>query len=315
MQASPSESTARLRKVAGSGPKRRGAGPWIFLAVSLAAAVGTAALVMRYIDSRLRTARVPTVPVVVAAKELPLAATLTAEMLEVIAWPKEGVPEGTFSDPAAVVGRVISVKLSRSEPILDSKLAAAGAGAGLAAILPPDRRAVAVRVDDVVGVAGFIHPGDSVDVIVTMKPTDSAGALATAKVILQNIRVLAVGKQLEPEADQKKKVVEATVATLMVDSAEAEKLALAAAKGKLLLALRSSVDTEVIETPGIVPPVLLASPIAEPPPPAPATPAAKKPARAAPPRTPAKPATTASDESVVEILRGDRMEERSFKEK
>ena len=100
----------------------------------------------------------------------------------------------------------------------------------MSALLPPGMRAAAVRVDDVVGVAGFIHPGDTVDVIATMR--HESGNSTSAKVILQRIKVLAVGKELDQRSKSQDKVVQATVATLMVDAEESERLALAAAQGR-----------------------------------------------------------------------------------
>ncbi len=296
-----SESAARLRKAVDAGARRSGRRAAIFLGLGLVGAAAAAFLITRYMDQRVAGVRVATKKVVVAAKDLPLASTLTADSLSTVDWPVASHIEGSASDLATVVGRVAIVKITRGEPILESKLASRDAGAGLAAVLPPEMRAVAVRVDDVVGVAGFIHPGDSVDVIVTMRAADSGTTHATSKVILQNVRVLAVGKHLESDEKASKKSVEATVATLMVDSSQAERLALAAVNGKLLLALRSNLDGRVVETTGVLAPTLFSSAG----PPEPARPGRPRPA-AEPPKTP---------DEVVEILRGDRFEEKSMKER
>ena len=205
---------------------------------------------------------------------------------------------------AAVEGKVVSSRLVKGEPILSEKLA--GSGGGLSALLSPGMRAAAVRVDDVVGVAGFIHPGDTVDVIATIR---HEGGLATSsKVILQRIKVLAVGKELDQRTKANEKAIPATVATLMVDAEESERLALAATQGKILLTLRSGADTEVVATRGVTPSSLLAMSVDA------------KPAQAAPVR-----GRVARREKVaekgpgkggdsVEILRGDLFERRNFQQ-
>jgi pilus assembly protein CpaB len=162
-------------------------------------------------------------------------------------------------------------------------------------------------------VAGFIHPGDNVDVIVTMKPREDGNSLPASKVILQNIRVLAVGQELQRKEGTLEKAQLATVATLMVDSAESEKLALAATKGKILLTLRGGTDAELVGTRGIMPPELLA--VAQKPeslPPAPPAPPPRRHAPAAPkPRVQEVPPQPV-ERKVVEILRGDMFESRDF---
>jgi pilus assembly protein CpaB len=281
----------------------------VFLVRAVVAAVATAVLFTRYVELQTAAARVPTTPVVVAAVDLPAATTLRAEALAVVQWPSSSVPEGAAAEGSSLVGRVVAVQTAKGEPILPSRLASADAGRGLAAILPEGMRAVAVRVDDVVGVAGFIHPGDSVDVIVTMKPSEGAGALPTSKIILQNVRVLAVGKEVERKERNMDRSMPATVATLMVNSEESEMLALAAAKGQLLLSLRSGIDEELVETPGIVPPKLLASVL----PPVDEKASSAKPTvrrvvlRAPEPKKP--------ERQVVEILRGDLFERRDFEKR
>jgi len=223
------------------------------VAVSLVAAIGSALLLTRYMDARTAQARLPTRPVVIAAVDLPVGAELRPENLAVVAWPASSVPAGAFQDPKALEGKTVASRIYRAEPLLAAKLV--GAGNGLSALLPTGMRAVAVRVDDVVGVAGFVQPGDTVDVIVTIRA--DGGIVASSKVILQAVRVLAVGKELDTRA-KGDKVVPATVATLMVDAAQSEWLALAAAQGKILLTLRSATDTDVVATKGITPSGLLA---------------------------------------------------------
>ncbi len=276
----------------------------LFLLVALVAAVGSAMLLTRYMDARTAAARVPTVKVVVAAVDLPPGSEIRVENLAGVDWPASSRPDGTFGDPAELVGKVIAAPVAKNEPILPSRIAGSEAGKGLAALLPPGMRAVAVRVDDVVGVAGFIHPGDSVDVIATIRP-ESGQVQTSAKVILQKIKVLAVGQELDRHGKGSDKAIQATVATLMVDAEQSERLALASAQGKILLTLRGGGDVDLVATKGMTPAVLLASG-AEP---APAVqrkrgarPHAEEPA--APPQR-----------EVVEILRGDMFERRDFAKK
>ncbi len=309
---------ARLKRAAERGARRAGVRAAVFLAVALVVAGATAIFFTRYLEARTAAARIPTVKVVVAATDIPMATALREEVLRVVDWPAASRPDRAPSDPRQVAGRVALTTLLRGEPILEPKLASTTAGSGLAALLPAGMRAVAVRVDDVVGVAGFIHPGDHVDVIVTMKASDTSGVPPVSKIILQSIRVLAVGKEVSDTGSGREKALPATVATLMVDSAQSEKLALAATKGSILLTLRSRVDVVEVDTTGMVPPTLLAGVLFEKPSPARPAPPPLKPVRPSH-RTAiaeAKPAAPApappADHHVVEILRGDLYEKRDF---
>ena len=295
-----------LYKAAAPKARRSGLRLLVFVAVSLVAAIGSALLLTRYMDARTAQARLPTRPVVIAAVDLPVGAELRPENLAVVAWPAASVPAGAFQDPKALEGKTVASRIYRAEPLLAAKLV--GAGNGLSALLPTGMRAVAVRVDDVVGVAGFVQPGDSVDVIVTIRA--DGGMVISSKVILQAVRVLAVGKELDTWA-KGDKVVPATVATLMVDAAQSEWLALAAAQGKILLTLRSATDTDVVATKGITPSGLLArgeGAAPTPPPPVRRVIRAQRPA----PPPPSVAVVEKPKGDVVEILRGDVYEKRNF---
>jgi pilus assembly protein CpaB len=315
-QPAPLATPGGLRRAAERAPRRSGLRAAIFLAFALVAAVATALVLTRYLEARTAAARVPTVKVVVAALDVPLATALRSEALKVVDWPAASRPERAASDPAPLVGRVAITPILKGEPILEAKLASSEAGNGLAALLPEGMRAVAVRVDDVVGVAGFLHPSDNVDVIVTMKPRDDGESPTVSKIILQNIRVLAVGKEVTHAERNVEKTIAATVATLMVDSEQSERLALASTKGKILLSLRSRLDLADVESDGITPPVLLAgAPVvtrvaaeAKPPPPARA---ASRSRRSAQPRVVTVPPAAEANQ-VVEVIRGDLFEKRDF---
>lgn len=292
------------------------------------AAIGAAFLIAAYLDRRTVTVSAPTQQVVVATMDLPLASRLKAEHLKVVEWPLASLPAGTLGDTKEVEGRVVTARVLKGEPILTGKLAVKNAGNGLTALIPGDMRAMAVKVDDVVGVAGFIHPENRVDVIVTMRPARPADAEPTSKVILQNVKVLAVGKELEPNEKDRKSSTSATVATLLVRPAEAEKLALAATEGRLILTLRGWTDESAVPTEGAIASSLLGEMIPRTPEPAPpdkeartaeATPAAPTRARAASAARPPAQAqgndgrTSAHGRNnTVEILRGDQFEQRRF---
>jgi pilus assembly protein CpaB len=183
--------------------------------------------------------------IVVAAGKLVLGQRITESDVRLTKWPAEVRLEGSFSDPMEVIGRGVIVPMLANEPILNSKLAPAEAGAGLTTAIPEGMRAVAVKVNDVIGVAGFVLPGTRVDVILTGSP-DESGRNDTSKVILENVQVLAAGQNIEQEVEGEPQEVQ--VITLMVTPQDAQKLALASADGRIQLALRNPLDLEGAET-------------------------------------------------------------------
>ena len=194
-----------------------------------------ALLAYRALQSRLSSEMTT---VVVAAKKLTLGTRLAPEHLAVVHWPKASVLEGSFFDPEDLLGRGVVVPMSAREPVLEGRLAPEGAGAGLPSAIPEGMRAVAVKVDPVIGVGGFVLPGTSVDVILTGSPDDRFSQ-DTSKVILENVRVLSAGTSLEDEDGEPRDV---PVVTLLVSPAETQKLALASVGGKIQLALRNPLD-------------------------------------------------------------------------
>jgi pilus assembly protein CpaB len=210
---------------------------------------------------------------------------------------------------------VAIVPITRGEPVLRAKLVVAGARSGLATIVPEGMRAVAVRVDEVVGVAGFVRPGDRVDVLVTMRPRDDGPFVS--RVVLQNVQVLAVGKDIDVKEKEGKEAKPVTVATLLVTSDESERLALSADRGHILFALRGFGDQDVAQTPGITPPVMMLSSPPEPqkpPPPAVAARARtrREVAKPQPPAAAPVPAAAKENKQVIEVIRGDLYEKRAF---
>ena len=202
-----------------------------------------------------RTVTIPTKPVVVAATDLDVGAELTREEIRIIDWPANAVPAGAFSDPKDVIGRGIILPVIQNEPILPMKLASPEAGSGLPPAIPPGLRAVSVRVNEVIGVAGYVLPGTRVDVVATVNPSGQSTDITT-KVVLTNVQVLAAGTKIDRETD-KNKPIPVTVVTLLVDPEEAERLTLASTEGKIQLALRNPLDKATPSTHGIRPAALL----------------------------------------------------------
>ena len=197
----------------------------------------------------VKTVSAPTQAVVVAAADLPLGTELKKEDLTVVNFPVGAAPEGAFSKPADIYGRGLIVSMVKNEIVLNAKLASKEAGAGLPPVIPDGMRAVSVRVNEVIGVAGYVLPGTRVDVVATASPNGSPQD-ATSKVVLSNVQVLTAGTRMEQD-QEKGKPMQVTVVTLLVYPEQSERLALASTEGKIQLALRNPLDTSAPETPGI----------------------------------------------------------------
>ncbi len=197
-------------------------------------------------------------PAIVAATDLPWGAVIDKNMVRVEPFLKKSLPTGAFANPAALEGRTLLYPMKAGELMLESRLAPTTLqGGGVAAIITPKKRAMAVKVDKVVGVSGFIHPGHRVDVLVTLTQMGE-GAKPVTKIVLENVLVLAAGGELERNGKQEKSSP-VDVITLEVAPEEGEKLALAATEGKLQLALRNGADNADVMTRGTTYPALLAS--------------------------------------------------------
>jgi len=229
--------------------------PLVFFGLAVVLGIITSVLVFSWLQnekSRLLAATLPTsknVQVVVANADIPWGTKLTPEMVLMQDVPSGAIPEGHFTTVEGIKDRVVLVNLKRNELLLESKLAPVGAVGGVAAVTDPNKRAMSVKVDDVIGVAGFIKPADRVDVMVTIEPEMGKPGHAIAKMILENVKVLAAGTQMERKGkDEEPKPVQ--VITVEVDVDEAEKLALASNQGKLRLALRNPLNSEHVLTKG-----------------------------------------------------------------
>ena len=188
--------------------------------------------------------------IVVAAQDIPPGTTINDEaikkgMIKTTPWPKSSVPAGAFSSPQQIVGKVNRVKILANEPILESRLA--GEGAGLTVRLEAGKRAMAVRVDEIIGVSGFIVPDDRVDIILTTTPMGATGDAKISKIVLQNKRVLSVAQSTE-QKDGKPQLARSI--TLEVTPEEAEKLSLISSEGQIAMALRGLGDDAETRTIG-----------------------------------------------------------------
>jgi pilus assembly protein CpaB len=210
-------------------------------------------------------------PIVVAAKPLPMGVVIDRQSVKLGKVPESLFPVGAFSRIEEVLDRPVISAIQPEEPVVEARLAPRGSGLGLAPLIPPGMRAIAVRVNDVVGVAGFILPGMRVDVLVTGRGPNQNDTMA--RTVLQNIVVLSAGQTIQ--TDGRSQSIVAPVVTLLVTPAEAEALTLANAEGHVQLVLRNSTDQKVAATAGRDWRDLYGSPAAsQPAPPAPAAAAA-----------------------------------------
>jgi pilus assembly protein CpaB len=205
--------------------------------------------VSRYLSNAQATPR-NMQSVVVAKVDIPLGTQVVAEQLMKVQYPANAVPDGSFDAVEKVVGRVLVSTVTSKEPITDFKLAAEGSAAGLSAVIPEGYRAMTVKVDDVIGVAGFIQPGAMVDVLTVIQPPDEGlHRNPISKIVLQNVKVLASGQNMDkPKNEREAESVRAV--TLQVTPEQAEKLALAAVEGKLRLVMRNTADQNDEQTQG-----------------------------------------------------------------
>jgi pilus assembly protein CpaB len=195
--------------------------------------------------------RTETQTIVVAGKDIPAGTAINEDMIKkglvkTVKWPKESLPSGAYTLPEQIVGKTNRVKILTNEPILESRLA--GEGAGLTARLEAGKRAMAVRVDEIIGVSGFIVPDDRVDVIVTTTPPgNNSQENKISKIVLQNKRVLSVAQNVEQKEGKPQL---ARSITLEVTPEESEKLSLASQEGSVVLALRGIGDDAESKTTG-----------------------------------------------------------------
>jgi pilus assembly protein CpaB len=220
------------------------------LFLALTSGVVAAVLALEYLKERTTPlmAAVPTqVNIVLSSRGLPVGAVVRERDVKLVPWPGNALPSGYLRSIKDAVGRGIITPVAENEPLLAAKLSTKDAGGGLPIIIRDGMRAVSVKVDEVIGVAGFVLPGTRVDVLATLDKEASAG-LAVTKTLLQNVLTLAAGHSVTRDKEGKPQT--ATVITLLVTPDDAELLTLAAKEGRLQLALRHPLDTLALTTSG-----------------------------------------------------------------
>ena len=271
----------------------------LMLGLSLLAGLIAVLLAARWLTQQQASAP-PQQMVVAAAADIGIGQVLNGKMIELVPWSAATLPKGAYTDLKQLEGRVAIAELARGELVLENKLAPVGTKGGLSAVIPDGKRAISVRVNEVVGVAGFTLPGNFVDVMVNMELEPGK---QISKIVLERIMVLAVAQQANRD-DTAPKVVGAV--TLEVTPDQAEKLDLARSIGNLSLVLRNQIDTDTAETSGARKEMLLGRGLPLPPAAA-STASASQPAVLRVPRSAPKvlPATAPEDSAgSVEMIRG-----------
>src|SRR5580658_2907145 len=237
--------------------------------------------------------------IVVASQPLQLGTRVDSSNLRLIPWPSSEPVSGMFTRIEDCANRALITPVAENEPILESKLASVQSGAGLPATIPEGMRALSVAVNEVIGVAGFVTPGTTVDVLVTgaVAGTNQGGGTMITRTILEDVRVLAAGQKIVQEPDGKPETV--PVITLLVTPDDAGKLAMASTEGKIQLALRNTADVKATDPAAVLESTLFA------PNGAPAPVVARVPTHRLAPPTPPPPYT-------VEVITGGKRETKSF---
>ena len=215
--------------------------PVLIIAVAAAVSLATVSMAAIWLKQRNEGS---TIKVVVATRDLQIGTRLQPSMLETVSWPASAPIQSPLKSTEQAYDRVINMPILRGEPILDTKLAALGQQGGLSSVLKDGKRAVTVKVNEIVGVAGFALPGNFVDVMANIPDKDNN---PVSKIVLERIQVLAVAQDVA-NTENKPRVVSAV--TLEVTPQEAEIIDLARSVGALSLVLRSQVDVASVETPG-----------------------------------------------------------------
>jgi pilus assembly protein CpaB len=221
----------------------------IVLLLALASGLAAGWLALNYLrqpNSPISTSAASSVEVVVASRDLPVGHILDVADIKVAQWPGDAVPEGYSSSVDEVLGRGLIQGVAMNEPLMPAKIAVKEAGGGLPIVIPEGMRAVSVRVDEVIQVAGFVGPGTRVDVMVTLEGENQPDPVT--KIVLQNMLILTSGQVVQRSPDGEP--ILASVVTFLASPEEAEKLVLAATKGRIQLALRNTLDLDSLTTEG-----------------------------------------------------------------
>jgi pilus assembly protein CpaB len=285
-----------------------------FIVVAVAVVAATVASYGTYRAlSRIpeKPVELPTKKAVVAAKQMPLGTLITRDAVKLVDWPAQTPLQGGFSTLDEVVDRGLITSVVENEPISENKLAPKEAGAGLSPTIKPGMRAISIRVNDVIGVAGFVVPGSRVDVVsILTDPRANASDATLSRVVLSNVLVLSAGTRYDQEeARTDGKAIRSAVVTLMVDPLDADRVALAQSKGELVLTLRHPLDLDPSDPRGIRFASLLTGANVNDPAPKPAAPAGPRRALAPPPPPPPPPPPVVKAYTVETIRAAKRSEE------
>lgn len=207
------------------------------LALALGAVVSL--LVYKNMQGKGSANTEPGTDVIVALEDIQVGARIEERNIRIAKYPAGALPAGTYTKRSQVLGRGVIIPIAKGEFILPSKLAPENAGSGLPSLIPPGMRAVSVRVNEVVSVAGFVGPGTRVDILLTGTPNGSGESQTTT--VLQNVAVIAAGHTLERNAAGEAQ--NTPVITLLVSPDDAERLTLASSEGHIQLSLRNPLDT------------------------------------------------------------------------
>jgi pilus assembly protein CpaB len=268
----------------------------IVLLLALASGLAAGWLALNYLrqpNSPISTSTQSSVEVVVASRDLPVGHILDVADIKVAQWPGDAIPEGYSSSVDEVLGRGLIQNVAMNEPLMPAKIAVKEAGGGLPIVIPEGMRAVSIRVDEVIQVAGFVGPGTRVDVMVTLEGENQPDPVT--KIVLQNMLVLTSGQVVQRSPDGEP--ILASVVTFLATPEEAEKLVLAATKGRIQLALRNTLDLDSLTTEGARLRALIPVP------------------QSATPRRPvarAQPQPAASRARTIEVFRGQTREEENI---
>ena len=186
---------------------------------------------------------------VVAAHDMPMGSRITKDYVKLVAWPASSPVEKGFTTVDSVLNRGLIASVVENEPLTESKLAALEAGAGLPPSITEGMRAVSVKVNEVIGVAGFVVPGTRVDVMATLRRESERDSMS--RVVVSDVQVLTAGTRYDQEKARDGQPIPTSVVTLLVTPPDAERIALAATEGQIMLTLRNPMDRKPTETQGI----------------------------------------------------------------
>ena len=226
----------------------------IFLAAAVVAGLVATFGIHRYVSVKTRVVKAPTRQVFIATADISPGTAITGQAVKPVTWPQEVIPPNSASSMRELENRVVKVPIPQGNPILFSMLAPEGTAAGLSGILEDGKRALTIKVDEVAGVAGFLHPGDHVDVLVDMA-MHGENKEHFSKTILHDISILTTGQIWEQKGDNKPMVV--NTVTLELSPEEGEVLNLASNQGKVRLALRNRNNKTIAQTSGVTTSVLI----------------------------------------------------------